>query len=30
MGALAASTALHIGVRDVLAADINEQRLETM
>lgn len=30
MGALAASTALRIGARDVLAADINEQRLETL
>lgn len=30
MGALAASAALRIGARDVLAADINEQRLETL
>lgn len=30
MGALAVSAALRIGGRDVLAADVNEQRLETM
>jgi len=30
MGALAASAALRIGARDVLAADINDQRLQTI
>jgi len=30
MGALAVSVALRIGARDVLAADVNRQRLETM
>lgn len=30
MGALALLTALQIGARDVLAADVNDQRLETM
>lgn len=30
MGALAVSAALRIGARDVLAADVNDQRLETM
>jgi 2-desacetyl-2-hydroxyethyl bacteriochlorophyllide A dehydrogenase len=30
MGALAVSAAVRIGARDVLAADVNEQRLETM
>ncbi len=30
MGALAVSAALRIGARDVLAADVNPQRLETM
>jgi 2-desacetyl-2-hydroxyethyl bacteriochlorophyllide A dehydrogenase len=30
MGALAVSAALHIGARDVLATDVNDQRLETM
>jgi threonine dehydrogenase-like Zn-dependent dehydrogenase len=30
MGALAVSAAMRIGARDVLAADVNEQRLETM
>lgn len=30
MGALAVSAALHVGARDVLVADVNDQRLETM
>jgi 2-desacetyl-2-hydroxyethyl bacteriochlorophyllide A dehydrogenase len=30
MGALAVSAAVRIGARDVLAADVNDQRLETM
>jgi 2-desacetyl-2-hydroxyethyl bacteriochlorophyllide A dehydrogenase len=30
MGALAVSAAVQIGARDVLAADVNEQRLDTM
>lgn len=30
MGALAVSAALRVGARDVLVADVNEQRLETM
>ena len=30
MGALAVSAAVRIGARDVLAADVNEQRLDTM
>jgi len=30
MGALAASAALRIGARDVLAVDVNDQRLQTM
>jgi 2-desacetyl-2-hydroxyethyl bacteriochlorophyllide A dehydrogenase len=30
MGALAVSVALRIGARDVLTADVNDQRLETM